>query len=189
MCNKEARLSIQDWNDTWHTRFYITKQRKERSDNKPYSFSEADFKYLNKNDIEDMYYLYLNGKVKYRENGLLNSLNVFIRSCVIWKRVHDFHLGSESYHIKLNLTAPNLTILGIENLNPYSIVDVPFVVQFKDSSAPYNSKTLVLDDLDLKIMEAFEREIEKRQKQQRQMRRCELLVNERPILQCRVHQE
>ncbi|GJX74980.1 hypothetical protein Tco_0313575 [Tanacetum coccineum] len=181
------------YGNTEEKKFYITKQRKERSDNKPYSFSKADFKYLNKNDIEDMYYLCLNGKVKYRENGLLNSLNVFIGTCVIWKRVHDFHLGSESYHIKLNLTAPTLTILSIKNLNPYSIVDVPFVVmkevKLKIVESQYNSKTLMLGDLDLKIMEAFEREIEKRLKHQRQMRRCELLVNERPILQCRVHQE
>ncbi|GJT15825.1 hypothetical protein Tco_0874531 [Tanacetum coccineum] len=63
-----------------------------RDDNKPYSFSKADFKYLSKNDIEDMYYLCLNGKVRY-----------------------------------LNLTTPTMTILGINELNPYSTVDVPFV--------------------------------------------------------------
>ncbi|GKD64713.1 hypothetical protein Tco_1306821 [Tanacetum coccineum] len=51
-----------------------------RENDKLYSFSEADFKYLNKNDIEDMYYLCLNKKVNYRENKLLNSLMTFIRS-------------------------------------------------------------------------------------------------------------
>ncbi|GKF93217.1 hypothetical protein Tco_0279936, partial [Tanacetum coccineum] len=39
-----------------------------RENDKPDSFYEADFKYLNKNDIEDMYYLFLNKKVNYREN-------------------------------------------------------------------------------------------------------------------------
>ncbi|GKD92048.1 hypothetical protein Tco_1371885 [Tanacetum coccineum] len=141
--NKEAQLSIQHWKDSWHKRFYINKQRKERydpkevfldhkivevrDDNKLYSFSEADFKNLNKDDIEDMYYLCLNGKVKYHENGLLNSLNVFIRSCVIYDRVHDYQLGIESYQTKVNLTAPTLTVHGIEKLNLYSIVDEPFV--------------------------------------------------------------
>ncbi|GJZ69052.1 hypothetical protein Tco_0632602 [Tanacetum coccineum] len=48
--------------------------------NKPDCFSEADFKYLNKNDIEDMYYLCLNKKVNCRENKLLNSLMTFIRN-------------------------------------------------------------------------------------------------------------
>ncbi|GJW84993.1 hypothetical protein Tco_0158138 [Tanacetum coccineum] len=33
-----------------------------RENNKPDSFSEADFKYINKNDIEDLYYLCLNKK-------------------------------------------------------------------------------------------------------------------------------
>ncbi|GKE29096.1 hypothetical protein Tco_1444480, partial [Tanacetum coccineum] len=56
-------------------------------------FSEADFKYLNKNDIEDMYYLFLNNKFNYRRNKFLNSLMAFIRSRVILERVHDFQLG------------------------------------------------------------------------------------------------
>ncbi|GJX18912.1 hypothetical protein Tco_0221589 [Tanacetum coccineum] len=65
-----------------------------RENDKPYSFSEADFKYLNKNDIEDLYYLCRNKK-----------------------------LGIESYQIKVNLTAPTLTFPSIEAHEPYSIVD------------------------------------------------------------------
>ncbi|GJR20219.1 hypothetical protein Tco_0968746 [Tanacetum coccineum] len=95
-----------------------------RENGKPDYFSEADFKYLYKNDIEDMYYLCLNKKVDYRENKLRNSLMTFIRSCVIWERVHDFQLGIESYQIKINLTAPTLIFPGIEAYNPYSIVDI-----------------------------------------------------------------
>ncbi|GKD68800.1 hypothetical protein Tco_1322890, partial [Tanacetum coccineum] len=37
-----------------------------REKDKPDSYSEADFKYLNKNDIEDLYYLYPNKKVNFR---------------------------------------------------------------------------------------------------------------------------
>ncbi|GJW62071.1 hypothetical protein Tco_0111406 [Tanacetum coccineum] len=96
-----------------------------RENDKPDSFSEADFKYLNNNDIEDIYYLCLNKKVNYRENNLLNSLLTFIRSCVIWERVHDFQLGIESYPIKINLTAPMFIFPGIETCDPYSIVDEP----------------------------------------------------------------
>ncbi|GJU96148.1 hypothetical protein Tco_1320904 [Tanacetum coccineum] len=76
-----------------------------RENDKPDSFSEADFKYLNKNDIEDLYYLCRNKKVNYRETKLMNSLITFIRSCVIWERVYDFQLGIESYQIKVNLIA------------------------------------------------------------------------------------
>ncbi|GJS16236.1 hypothetical protein Tco_0410708 [Tanacetum coccineum] len=61
-----------------------------RENDKPDSFSKANFKYLNKNDIEDLYYLCQNKKVNYRETKLINSLITFIRSRVIWERVHDF---------------------------------------------------------------------------------------------------
>ncbi|GJZ91011.1 hypothetical protein Tco_0662938 [Tanacetum coccineum] len=209
--NKEAQLSIQHWKDSWHKRFYINKQRKERydpkevfsdhkivevvrittnqkygidfmeeifvkrDDNKLDRFSEADFKNLNKDDIEDMYYLCLNGK-----------------------------LGIESYQTKVNLTAPTLTIHGIEKLNLYSIVDEPFVgiiyennkkerrimnltklpkfcdatlekvlkeVSLKIVESCYKLKTPSLVDLYKMIMEAFEIEIKKRLRYRRQIRR------------------
>ncbi|GKC71129.1 hypothetical protein Tco_1117012, partial [Tanacetum coccineum] len=73
-----------------------------RENDKPDSFSEADFKYLNKNDIEDLYYLCRN-KVNYRETKLLNSLITLIKSRVTWERVHDFQLGIESYQIRVSL--------------------------------------------------------------------------------------
>ncbi|GJW56852.1 hypothetical protein Tco_0103583 [Tanacetum coccineum] len=56
------------------------------------SFSESDYKYLNKNDIKDLYLMCLKGKINYRENGILKSLNVFIRSSVILERVYDYQL-------------------------------------------------------------------------------------------------
>ncbi|GKA23151.1 retrovirus-related pol polyprotein from transposon TNT 1-94 [Tanacetum coccineum] len=74
------------------------------------SFKAPDYKNLNKNDIEDMYLLIMNGKVPdYAEIRLLWSLSVFIRSSVIWERVHDFQLGIESYQQKVNLTAPTMS--------------------------------------------------------------------------------
>ncbi|GKE14168.1 hypothetical protein Tco_1421745, partial [Tanacetum coccineum] len=96
-----------------------------RKNDKPDSFSEADFKYLNKNDIEDLYYLFRNKKVNYRETKLMNSLITFIRSRVICERVHDFQLGIKSYQIKVNLITPTLTFPGIEAHESYSIVDKP----------------------------------------------------------------
>ncbi|GKE00545.1 hypothetical protein Tco_1388528, partial [Tanacetum coccineum] len=128
--NEEAWLSIQHWKDSWHTRMYKINHRRVKDNpeeyfinhmivevvrvateqqhgldymeqiimmreiDKPDRFFEADFKYLNKNDIEDMYYLCLNKK-----------------------------LGIESYHIKINLTAPRLIFPNIEACDPYSIVD------------------------------------------------------------------
>ncbi|GJV14387.1 hypothetical protein Tco_1359710 [Tanacetum coccineum] len=96
-----------------------------RENDKPDSFSKVDFKYLNKSDIEDLYYLYRNKKVNYRETKLMNSLITFIRSRVICERVYDFQLRIESYQIKVNLTAPTLTFPGIEACEPYLIVNKP----------------------------------------------------------------
>ncbi|GJW73444.1 hypothetical protein Tco_0132814 [Tanacetum coccineum] len=96
-----------------------------RANDKPDSFSEADFKYLNKNDIEDLYYLCQSKEIDNRKIKLMNSLITIIRSCVIWERVYDFQLGIESYQMKVNLTSPTLTFPGIEEHAPYSIVDEP----------------------------------------------------------------
>nr|GEZ27979.1 hypothetical protein [Tanacetum cinerariifolium] len=87
-----------------------------------------DYKYLNTNDIKDMYLLCINDKVKdYKETGLLGSLVVFIRASVIWERVHDFQLSMESYHQKVNLTAPTITFPGIEKEELFIITSEPVV--------------------------------------------------------------
>ncbi|GKA95565.1 hypothetical protein Tco_0817603 [Tanacetum coccineum] len=96
-----------------------------RANDKPDSFSEADFKYLNKNDIEDLYYLCQSKEIDNRKIKLMNSLITFIRSHVIWDRVYDFQLGIESYQMKVNLTAPTLTFPGIKEHTLYIIVDEP----------------------------------------------------------------
>ncbi|GJV07502.1 putative ribonuclease H-like domain-containing protein [Tanacetum coccineum] len=67
-----------------------------------------------------------NGKVPdYADTGLLWSLSVFIRSTVIWERVHNFQLGIESYQQKVNLTAPTMTFPGIEDHEMFSIIYEP----------------------------------------------------------------
>ncbi|GKC91175.1 hypothetical protein Tco_1151824 [Tanacetum coccineum] len=84
------------------------------------------YKNLNKNDIEDMYLLIMNGKVPdFADTGLLWSLSIFIRSSVIWERVHDFQLGIESYQLKVNLTAPTISFPGIEEYRMFTIVYDP----------------------------------------------------------------
>ncbi|GKA62077.1 hypothetical protein Tco_0761596 [Tanacetum coccineum] len=61
----------------------------------------------------------------YAETGLLWSLLVFIRSSVIWERVHDFQLGIESYQQKVNLTAPTISFLRIKKHKMFSIIYKP----------------------------------------------------------------
>ncbi|GJZ31857.1 hypothetical protein Tco_0576904 [Tanacetum coccineum] len=90
------------------------------------SITEPDYKNLNKNDIEDIYLLIMNGKVpNYADTGLLWSLSVFIRSSVIWERVHDYQLRIKSYQQKVNLTASTMTFPGIEDHEMFSIIYEP----------------------------------------------------------------
>ncbi|GJT61276.1 hypothetical protein Tco_1004809 [Tanacetum coccineum] len=58
----------------------------------------------------------------YTDIGLIWSLLVFIRSLVIWERVHDFQHGIESYQQKVNITAPTITFPGIKEYEMFSIV-------------------------------------------------------------------
>ncbi|GKA01018.1 hypothetical protein Tco_0673683, partial [Tanacetum coccineum] len=128
--NPYARYGVEHWKNPHAKIFYI---RKQKEPGKPkeeiYSNSkiiQPDYKNLNKNDIEDIYLLIMNGKVPdYADTGLLWSLSVFIRSTVIWERVHDFQLGIESYQQKVNLTAPTMTFPGIEDHEMFSIIYEP----------------------------------------------------------------
>ncbi|GJW34781.1 hypothetical protein Tco_0057701 [Tanacetum coccineum] len=114
--NEDARITevVRIITDQPHGLDFMEKILMMRDNDKPDSFSEADFKYLNKNDIEDLYYLCRSKEFDNRKVKLMNSLITFIRSCVIWERVHDFQLGIESYQMKVNLTAPTLTFPGIK---------------------------------------------------------------------------
>ncbi|GJS62323.1 hypothetical protein Tco_0657107 [Tanacetum coccineum] len=154
-----------------------------RENKKPNSFSEADFKYLNKNDIEDMYYLCLNKKVNYRENKLMNSLMTFIRSYVISERVHDFQLRIKSYQIKINLTTLTLIFPGeLSKFCDATLEKVLNEVKLKICEIEFLKKAPLLGSLDLKIMKAYEQEIQKRLNHREQMKIWESFMNGKPIL-------
>ncbi|GKA10720.1 hypothetical protein Tco_0690153, partial [Tanacetum coccineum] len=125
--NEDARITkvVRIVTDQPHGLDFMEQILVMRANNKPNSFSEADFKYLNKNDIEDLYYLCRIKEIDNHKINLMNSLITFIRSCMIWERVHDFQLGIKSYQMKVNLTTPTLTFPGIEEHAPYTIVDEP----------------------------------------------------------------
>ncbi|GJX62686.1 hypothetical protein Tco_0295586 [Tanacetum coccineum] len=88
--------------DQGHGQEFMKEFVVKRADGEYESFSESDYKYLHKNDIKDMYLMCLDGKIKYREAGILKSLNV-------------------------NLTAPKLTFPGIEEKKPYNNNSLPFI--------------------------------------------------------------
>ncbi|GJY66669.1 hypothetical protein Tco_0468907 [Tanacetum coccineum] len=128
--NPYARYGVENWKNPHAKIFYIRRQKEPgRPKEEIYSNSkivQPDYKNLNNNDIKDMYLLIVNNKVPdYANTGLLWSLSVFIRSSVIWERVHDFQLGIESYQQKINLTALTITFLRIKEYDVFFIVYEP----------------------------------------------------------------
>ncbi|GJT52401.1 hypothetical protein Tco_0978558 [Tanacetum coccineum] len=89
--NSKIIQVIKTYWELGHEHKFITEIVARRANECIVSITEPDYKNLNKNDIEDMYLLIMNGKVPdYAETGLLWSLSVFIRRSVIWEREHDF---------------------------------------------------------------------------------------------------
>ncbi|GJT69665.1 hypothetical protein Tco_1028951 [Tanacetum coccineum] len=129
------------------------------------------------------------------ETGLLWSLSVFIRSSVIWERVHDFQLGIESYQQNVNLTAPTISFPGVEKHKMFSIIYEPVHgIIYKNSKKEKRvmrhseiHKELTNDEVE--YLKLFEEEIEVRLKYRNQMRRWEMYVNERPLGPRREHPE
>ncbi|GJY10716.1 hypothetical protein Tco_0378901 [Tanacetum coccineum] len=163
------------------------------------SITEPDYKNLNKNDIEDMYLLIMNGKVPdYAETGLL------------------------CYQQKVNLTAPTISFPGVEKHKMFSIIYEPmYGIIYKNSKTEkrvmrhseihkccdatlirvlkglksynndvkygYVQRELTNDEVE--YLNLFEEEIEVRLKYRNQMRRWEMYVNGRPLGPRREHPE
>ncbi|GJX60976.1 retrovirus-related pol polyprotein from transposon TNT 1-94 [Tanacetum coccineum] len=124
--NSKIIQVIKTYWELGHEHKFITEIVTRRANEYIVSITESDYKNLNKNDINDIYLLIMNGKVHdYAKIGLMWSLSVFIRSSVIWERVHDFQLGIESYQQKVNLTAPTISFPRIKKHKMFSIIYEP----------------------------------------------------------------
>ncbi|GJX40193.1 hypothetical protein Tco_0255183 [Tanacetum coccineum] len=153
------------------------------------SITESDYKNLNKNDIEDIYLLIMNGKV-------------------------PDYAETESYQQKVNLTAPTISFPGIEKHKMFSIIYEPVhgiiyknskkekrvmrhseIHKFCDATlnrvleglksynndVKYGYKQRDLTEDEVEYLKLFEEEIEVRLKYRNQMRRWEMYVNGRPL--------
>ncbi|GJW36318.1 hypothetical protein Tco_0059238 [Tanacetum coccineum] len=74
---------------------------------------------------------------------LVNALRLFIRRTIIKKRVEDMQLGVESYQTKVNITRPQITCVGLDFKEPYTIVYKPRGVVYQNKS---NQKILMMAD-------------------------------------------
>ncbi|GJU56433.1 hypothetical protein Tco_1230147 [Tanacetum coccineum] len=179
--NSKIIQVIKTYWELGHEHKFITKIVARRTNDCIVSITEPDYKNLNKNDIEDMYLLIMNGKVPdYPETGLLWSLSVFIKSSVIWERVHDFQLGIESYQHKVNLTAPTISFPGVKKHKMFSIIYEPMHgVIYKNSKKEkrvmrHSEIHKDLTNEEVEYLKLFEEEIEVRLKYRNQMRRWEM---------------
>ncbi|GJX85234.1 hypothetical protein Tco_0336008 [Tanacetum coccineum] len=130
-----------------HEHKFITKIVARRANKYLVSITEPDYKNLNKNDIEDIYLLIMNGK-------------------------------------KVNLTAPTMTFLGIEDHEMFSIIyELVHGIIYKNSKKEKRvMRHLEIHKFcDATLNRVLEEEIEKRLKHRRQMRRWEMFVNGRPL--------
>ncbi|GJZ75177.1 hypothetical protein Tco_0639642 [Tanacetum coccineum] len=121
--------------------------------------SEADFKYLNKNDIEDMYYLLLNKKVNYCKNKLLNSLITFIRTCDPYYIIDKPTTGLIYLNIKEEKIVMNL--VEIVKFYDATLERVLKEVKLKIFEIEFLKKASLLGESDLDIMKAYKIEITK----------------------------
>ncbi|GJW53539.1 hypothetical protein Tco_0097624 [Tanacetum coccineum] len=113
--NKEARLSIHHWKDSWHKRMYNLNQRRV-GDNPEEYFSNHRIKKVVRITSNQQHGLdYMEQIIVIRENDKPDS---FFEA--------DFkNLNKNDIKYLVNLTAPTLTFPGIEAHDPYSIMDKP----------------------------------------------------------------
>ncbi|GJX26094.1 hypothetical protein Tco_0232390 [Tanacetum coccineum] len=100
--NSKIIQVIKTYWELGHEHKFITEIVARRANECIVLITEPDYKNLNKNDIEDIYLLIMNGKVPdYAETGLL------------------------CYQQKVNLTAPTISFPGVEKYKMFSIIYEP----------------------------------------------------------------
>ncbi|GJS40315.1 hypothetical protein Tco_0565358 [Tanacetum coccineum] len=181
--NSKIVQVIKTYGELGHEHKFVKKIIARRANGSILSIIEPDYKNLNKNDIKDMYFLCINSKVEdYAETALLWSLSVFIRSTVIWKRVHDFELGVESYQQKNNKKEKR--VMRHQEIHKFCDATSKRVLERLKSynnDVKHGYVTPSLSKEDAQYLQLFEEEIEERLKHRDQIRRWEMYVNERPL--------
>ncbi|GJU26725.1 hypothetical protein Tco_1165346, partial [Tanacetum coccineum] len=160
-----------------HEHKFITKIVARRANKYLVSITEPDYKNLNKNDIEDIYLLIMNGK----KVNLTSPTMTFPRIkdhemfSIIYDPVHEIiykyskkekRVMRHSEIHKFYDATLNRVLEGLKSYN-------------NDMKYGYVQKDLTKDEAE--YLKLFEEEIEERLKHHKQMRRCEMFVNGRPL--------
>ncbi|GJU38811.1 hypothetical protein Tco_1191768 [Tanacetum coccineum] len=169
--NSKIIQVIKTYWELGHEHKFITEIVARRANECIVSITESDYKNLNKNDIEDMYLLIMNGKVPdYAETGI-EKHKMF---SIIYEPVHGIiyknskkekrAMRHSEIHKFCNATL-NKVLKGLKSYN-------------NDVKYGYIQRDLIEDEV--KYLKLFEEEIEVRLKYRNQMRRWEMYVNGRP---------
>nr|GEV99453.1 hypothetical protein [Tanacetum cinerariifolium] len=146
---------IKTYRELGHEYKFITEIIARRANECIVSITEPDFKNLNKNDIEDMYLLIMNGKVPdYAERRLL------------WNSKKEKRVMR---HLEIHKFCDATLNRVLEGLKRYN----------NDVKYGYIQRDLTKDEVE--YLKLFKEEIEDRLKYQRQIRRWESYMNGRPI--------
>ncbi|GJZ03525.1 hypothetical protein Tco_0536800 [Tanacetum coccineum] len=177
---------IEERTSRWvsHEHKFITKLIVRKANGKIDPITEPYYKYLNKNDIKDLYLLCINGKVdNYKETGLLGLLTIFIRTTVIWERVQDFQLCMEIGMIYENNKKENRVMIHkeIHKFCDATLKRVLEKLKKYNKDVKYGYVDPSPSDADVEYLRFYEEDIENHLNHQDQLRRWEMYVNGRPL--------
>ncbi|GJY06759.1 hypothetical protein Tco_0373813 [Tanacetum coccineum] len=172
--NHYARYGVEHWKNPHAKIFYI---RKQKEPGKPKEITEPDYKNLNKNDIEDMYLLIMNG-----EKVNLNAPTISFPGVekhkmfsIIYEPMHGIIYKNSKKekrvmrHSKIHKFCDAMLNRVLEGLRSYN----------NDVKYRYIQRDLTNEEV--KYLKLFEEEIEVRLKYRNQMRIWEMYVNGRPL--------
>ncbi|GKB54989.1 retrovirus-related pol polyprotein from transposon TNT 1-94 [Tanacetum coccineum] len=184
--NSKIIQVIKTYWELGHEHKFIIKIVARRANECIVSITEPDYKNLNKNDIEDMYLLIMNGKVPdYTETGLLWLLPFFIRSSVIWERHKMFSIIYEPMHgIIYKNSKKEKRVMRHSEIHKFYDATLNRVLEGlkgynNDVKYGYIQRDLIKDEVE--YLKLFVEEIEVRLKYRNQMRRWEMYMNGRPL--------
>ncbi|KAI3702050.1 hypothetical protein L6452_27660 [Arctium lappa] len=103
----------------WYSVFHV--QRRDLSE---CTFFEADFCFLNVDDIEYLYHLFRNMIIR-KDNILaaLDAVKRFMRIQVNYTYCYDFQLGIETNQRKVNMKKLDLSLENIDDYNLFTVLD------------------------------------------------------------------
>ncbi|GJR97928.1 hypothetical protein Tco_0270102 [Tanacetum coccineum] len=179
--NSKIVQIIKTYWELGHEHKFIIEIIAKRANGSIVSINESDYKNLNKNDIEDLYLLIVNGKVDdYAETGLLWSLTVFIRS------IHKmFSIVSEPvYGIIYKNNKKEKRVMRHQEVHNFCDATLKRVLEGLKSynnNVKHGYVTLSLSKEDAEYLQLFEEDIKEQLNHYGQMRRWEMYVNGRPL--------